>query len=142
MNITHDKTLHFVVITKPKEAQLQSLAEPAQPTHKSQQLEVTWADQPNFNNNGTAGAPSHQVLTCPIRLEEDTCPLRVESFLYKLKSHHFLCDTKLRGMWQKAGKLQPAVPSFFSNPIGQKSRVAMIRSLKLLKQHEINSFSY
>ena len=35
MYITHDKTLHFVGITKPKLAQLQSLAEPAKPTHKS-----------------------------------------------------------------------------------------------------------
>ena len=49
MYITHDKTLHFVGITKPKEAQLQSPAEPTQPIHKSQQLEITWADQPNFS---------------------------------------------------------------------------------------------
>ena len=35
MYITHGKTLHFVGITKPKGAQLQSLAEPTKPTHKS-----------------------------------------------------------------------------------------------------------
>ena len=41
MYITYGKTLHFLGITKPKGAQLQSPAESAQPTHKSQQLEIT-----------------------------------------------------------------------------------------------------
>lgn len=36
MYITHGKTIHFVEMTKPKEAQLQSPAEPAQLTYKSQ----------------------------------------------------------------------------------------------------------
>ena len=36
MYITHGKTLHFVGITKPKGAKLQSPAEPAQPIQKSQ----------------------------------------------------------------------------------------------------------
>ena len=40
-HITHGKTIHFVGITKPKGAQLQSPSEPTQPTHKSQQLEIT-----------------------------------------------------------------------------------------------------
>ena len=40
MYITHGKTLHFVEITEPKGAQLQSLAKSAQPIHKSQQLEI------------------------------------------------------------------------------------------------------
>ena len=41
------KLFIFVGMTKPKEAQ--SLAEPAQLIYKSQQLEITWADQPKFN---------------------------------------------------------------------------------------------
>ena len=41
MNITHGKTTHLVVLTKPKEAYQQSLAGSSQPTYKSQQLENT-----------------------------------------------------------------------------------------------------
>ena len=41
MYITHGKTLHFVGITEPKGAQLQNPAKSAQPTQKSQQLEIT-----------------------------------------------------------------------------------------------------
>ena len=44
MYITHGKTLHFVGITKPKEAQLQNPTELAQPIHKSQQLKLKWAN--------------------------------------------------------------------------------------------------
>ena len=69
MNITHGKTTHLVGITKPKQAYLQSPAGSGQPTHKSQQLENTWTGQPNFSNNWTAEAHSHQVPTCLIRSE-------------------------------------------------------------------------
>ena len=41
MYITHGKTIHLVGIDKPKEAQLQGPAEPAQLTLKSQQLKLT-----------------------------------------------------------------------------------------------------
>ena len=41
MSITHGKTTHFVRLTKPKQACLQSLARLGQPTHKSQQVEST-----------------------------------------------------------------------------------------------------
>ena len=69
MCIIHGKTTHLVRLTKPKQAYLQSPAGSGQPTHKSQQLENTWTCQPNFSNNWTVGAPSHQVPTCLIRSE-------------------------------------------------------------------------
>ena len=69
MCITHGKTTHLVGLTKPKQAYLQSPARSSQPIHKSQQLENKWTSQPNFNNNWIVGAPSHQVTTCLIRLE-------------------------------------------------------------------------
>ena len=43
------KLFIFVVMTKPKEAQLQSLAKPTQLTYKSQQLKLTWAIQSSFS---------------------------------------------------------------------------------------------
>ena len=95
-----------------------------------------------FQHNLTIGAHCHQVLTCPIISKEDTCPLGVKPFLHKLKFHHFSCDIKLKVTWQKAGKPQPAVPSFVSSPFSPEPREAMTRPWKLLKQLEINSFSY
>ena len=50
MNITHDKTTHFVGLTKPKQAYQQSPAGSDQPINKSQQLKSTWIGQPNFSN--------------------------------------------------------------------------------------------
>ena len=41
MYITHGKTIHLVGMAKPKEAQLQGPAKPAQLTFKSQQLNLT-----------------------------------------------------------------------------------------------------
>ena len=41
MYITHGKTIHFVGMNKPKEAQQQGLAETAQPMCSSQQLKLT-----------------------------------------------------------------------------------------------------
>ena len=101
---------------------------------------VSWPAK--FQHNYTTRAHSHQVPTYPIRSEEDTCPSVVKPFLHKLKFYHFLCDIKLKVMWQKAGKLQPVVSSFFSNPSSQELRATMTSPLKLLKQLEINSFSY
>ena len=49
MYITHDKTIHFVGMTKLKEAQLQGQAKPAQLTCKSQQLKLMWAIKSNFS---------------------------------------------------------------------------------------------
>ena len=43
------KPFIFVRMTKPKEVQLQNPAEPAQLIHKSQQLKLTGADQPDFS---------------------------------------------------------------------------------------------
>ena len=49
MYITHGKTINFLRMTKPKEAQLQSLAKPTQLTYKSQQLKLTWDVQLSFS---------------------------------------------------------------------------------------------
>ena len=43
--------------------------------------------------------------------------------------------------WHKAGKLQPAVFSFFSNPFGQGLRATITRPWKLLEQLKISSLS-
>ena len=57
MCITYGKTTHFIRLTKPEQAYVQSLARSGQPTHKSQQVENTWIGKPNFNNNWNSWSP-------------------------------------------------------------------------------------
>lgn len=72
MNITHGKTTHLVGLTLPKQAYQQSLAGSNQSAHRFQQLKNTWTGQPNFSNNWTVGAPSHQVPTCLNQIRKQT----------------------------------------------------------------------
>ena len=121
MCIIHGKTTHFVRLTKSKQACLQSPVRSGQPIHKSQQVESTWAGQPNPSNNWNSWSPlpSSHNLSNQIR-KMDTCPLGDESFLHKLKSHHFSSDIKLKLMWQKAGKASASCHFFLLQPSQSK----------------------
>ena len=118
MCITHGKTTHFVRLTKPKQACLQSPTKSGQPTHKSQQEESMWAGQPNPSNNWNSWSPllsSHNLsnqIRKRTRVHQGVNP--------KLKSHHFSSDIKLKLMWQKAGKVSASCHFFLLQPSQSK----------------------
>ena len=142
MNITHGKTTHLVGLTKPKQAYLQSPTGSGQPTHKSQQLENTWTGQPNFSNNWTAGAPSHQVPTCLIRSENRHVSTRGWILFPQAEIPSFLMWHKAEMDVTESWKASTSCHFFLLHPFSQEPGAAMPRPLKLLKPLEISLFSY
>jgi len=82
MYITHGKTIHFLGMTKSKEAQIP--AELAQLIYKSKHLRLTWAVQSNFSTTWQLEPITISSSLSNQNQKRDTCPAGVKPFLAKL----------------------------------------------------------
>ena len=88
MSITHGKSCRV----KPSRSKLINKAQLGLvgPHTNPSKLENTWTTQLNFSKNGTAGAPSHQAITCLIRSENGHVSTRGWIFSLQAEVSSFL----------------------------------------------------